>query len=131
MMAKRHRLRALQMREARHDRLGLGVGPLDQRQLQHLDLRQERVDGVAHIEPEIGRHLVVARTRRVQPPRRVADQLAQPRFDIHVNVFERARKVELLRFRSRPARAFSPVDDGVAVLVRQNARLGKHGGMGD
>ncbi len=97
-MAERHRLRRLQMREARHDGFGFSIGALDQRQLQHLDLRQERVDGIAHIEPEVGRHLVVARARRVQPPRCVADQLAQPGLDVHVDVFERTRKVELLRF---------------------------------
>ncbi len=77
---------------------------VDQRQLQHLDLRQQRIDGVAHIEPEIGRHLVVARARRVEPPGGIADQLAQARFDVHVDVFERARKVELLRFDFRQHR---------------------------
>ena len=97
MMAERHRLRALQMGEARHDRFGLGIGPFDQRQLQHLDLRQQRIDRIAHIESEIRRHLVVARARRMQASGRIADQLAQPRFHVHVDVFEGARKVELLR----------------------------------
>ncbi len=52
------------------------------------------VDSVADVEPEIGRDLVVARTRGVQPSRRGSDQLAEPALDIHVNVLERALEIE-------------------------------------
>jgi hypothetical protein len=38
----------------------------------------EAVDGLAHPEPEIERHLVVARARGVQPPGGRADQLGEP-----------------------------------------------------
>ena len=67
---------------------------LGERQLQVGELRVERVDRVADPEAEIDRDLVVARARRVQPPGRRADQLGKPRFDVHVNVFERARERE-------------------------------------
>ena len=65
-----------------------------ERRLQGMELADDLVDRVAHPEPEIGRHLVVARARRVQPPGGVADQLLQPRLDVHVDVFERAREGE-------------------------------------
>ena len=57
----------------------------------------DRVDRVAHPEPEIGRNLIVARARRVQPSRRLADQLGQPAFHVHMDVFERALEGELAR----------------------------------
>ena len=49
------------------------------------------MSSMASRRAEVGRHLVVARARRVQPPGRLADQLLQPRLDVHVYVFERAR----------------------------------------
>ena len=49
---------------------------------------------VADIETEIGRDLVVARARGVQPAGGGADQLGQPALDIHMDVFERALEVE-------------------------------------
>ena len=52
------------------------------------------VDGVADIEPEIGRHLVVARAPGVQPTCRRPDQFREPALDIHVNVLERALEIE-------------------------------------
>ena len=53
------------------------------------------VDRVAHPEPEIGRDLVVARARGVQPPGGRPDQLGEPALDIHVDVLERALEGEL------------------------------------
>ena len=94
MMAEGHRLGALQMGEAGHDGFGFVLGAGDQRQLQRGDLGQQHVDGVADIELEIGRHLVVARAGGVQAPGGIADLFAQPAFDIHVNVFECARESE-------------------------------------
>ena len=70
MMAEGHRLRGLQMREARHHRAGVRKRLLGQRALKVGERRVERIDGVAHPQPEIGRHLVVARARGVQPPGR-------------------------------------------------------------
>ena len=51
--------------------------------------------GVAHPEPEIGRNLIVARARRMQPACRLADQLGQAAFHVHMDVFERALEGEL------------------------------------
>ena len=67
---------------------------LHQRVLERGQRRIGLVDGVADIEPEIGRDLVVARTRGVQPPGGGPDQFAKPALDIHVNVLERALEIE-------------------------------------
>ena len=55
----------------------------------------DAVDGVAHPEPEIGRHLIVARARGVQPPGGRPDQLREPALDVHMDVLERALEGEL------------------------------------
>ena len=50
---------------------------------------------VAHPEPEVGRHLVVARARGMQPAGRRPDQLGEPALHVHVDVLERAIEAEL------------------------------------
>ena len=94
MMPERHGLRGLQMGEARHHGAGMFQRPRRQRLLEGGQRRIGLVDGVADIEAEIGRDLVVARARGVQPPRGGPDQFRQPALDIHVNVLERALEVE-------------------------------------
>src|SRR3546814_13819809 len=79
MMAERHRLRDLKMREARHDTAGMFVGA---RQQSGLNRSQPRVDARArgaHPQAEVGRDLVVARTRGVEAAGGFADQRLAPR----------------------------------------------------
>ena len=71
MMAERHRLRALQMREARHHGRGVLERLLGERALIVAEQRMDVVDPVAHPQPEVGRDLVVARARGVQPAGRL------------------------------------------------------------
>ncbi len=80
-----------------HHRIRMRERLLGQRELQVEEPAVERVDRIAHPETKIERHLVVARTRRVQPPRRLADDLGQPGFDVHVDVFERLLEGERSR----------------------------------
>ena len=88
----------LQMGEAGHERAGVLLGLRDERRLQRLEGGgRGPVDRVAHPELEVGRDLVVARARGVQAPGRLADELGEPRLDVHVDVFERCEK------RKRPA----------------------------
>jgi len=94
-MAEGHRLRGLHMREARHHRCGVLECFLGERDLVGGERGIERVDGVAHPQPEVGRNLVVARARRVQPSRRRADHVGEPALDIHMNVLERTLEREL------------------------------------
>jgi len=87
-MAKADRLRRLQMGEARHDRLGLFLGAIHERLLQRRQRAVSHVHRVPHPEPEIGRDLVIARTRRMQASRHRPDYLRQTRFHVHMNVFK-------------------------------------------
>ena len=98
MVPERHRLRGLQMREARHDGRGVLQRLLGERLLIAGERRVDVVDRVAHPELEVGRDLVVARARRMQPPGRRPDQLGKPRLHVHMDVFERALEAELAGF---------------------------------
>jgi hypothetical protein len=85
------------MGKSGHDRAGMGEGLAGEGRLQGATLLDERVGGVADVEPEIGRHLVVARPCRVQPAGGRADQLGEPGLDVHVDVFELAGEDEAAR----------------------------------
>ena len=100
MMAERHRLRRLQMGEARHHGGGVLERLFGQRALIAGKRRIDAVDRVAHPEPEIGRDLIVARARGVQPPGRRPDQVGEPALDIHMDVFERPLEGEFAGSRS-------------------------------
>ena len=67
---------------------------------------------------------------RVQLLSGVTNQRRQPRFDIHVHVFQRHRPVELpgLDFGQH---LLQPVDDRVALCFRQDALSGEHVGVRD
>src|SRR5688572_3329384 len=105
-----------------------GLGRKDE--LQILELAVEMVADIADIEAEIGRHLVVARARGVAAARRRPDQILGPPFDIHMDVFQRARKSEV-----------AGLDFGLHLLeaapyfsrvrLRNDALFGKHPGMGE
>ena len=79
MVAEGDRLGRLQMGEARHDGRGMFVGAWRaSASCSSCELAVERVDRVADPEAEIGRHLVVARARGMEPAGRRADQLLEP-----------------------------------------------------
>ena len=78
MVAERHRLRRLQMGEARHHGTGMDAGLLGERLLQVGEPAVELVDRVADPELEVEGDLVVARARRMQPAGGRADQLGKP-----------------------------------------------------
>ena len=82
------------MGEARHDGAGMFARPFHQRALERRQRRIRLVNRVADIEPEIGRHLVVARARGMQPPGRRPDQLGKPAFHVHMDVLQRAAEGE-------------------------------------
>ena len=129
MMAEGDRLRRLQMGEARHDHGGAVQRTGGERALQLGDLGQDRVDRVAHPEAEIDGDLVVAGARGVQPPGRRADDLGEAAFDVHMDVFERARE----RKRSRLDFAFDLSEtpgDRLGVGGFDDALAGEHGEMG-
>ena len=89
MVAQRHRLGDLQMGEARHDRVDMALGAVDQSGLQGFQRGIGGIAGIAHPQAKVRRDLVIARARGMQPPGCGPYQLGQPRLDMHVNVFER------------------------------------------
>ena len=66
MVRERHRLRALQVRVARHHRVDLGLGALEQCDGQRLCGAIELVEQLDHQQPEVERDLVVAAARGVE-----------------------------------------------------------------
>jgi hypothetical protein len=94
MMSERDRLRSLQMGQARHHGVGMFERLLGERALVIGKCRIELIDGVADPQFEVGRNLIVAGPRGMQPPRRGADQFGEAGFHVHVHVFQSALEVE-------------------------------------
>ena len=91
-MAERHRLPALQVRVAGHERVGLGLGEREHDERERLDLLARLGARVEHVEPERRCDLVVARAAGVDLAAEVAE-LALDRA-VHVLVLgEIARRV--------------------------------------
>src|SRR5215831_11784788 len=95
MVPEGHGLRGLQMGEARHHGRGVFERLLRERALVGGEGHVDGVDRGPDPQSKIGRDLVVARTRGVQPPRRRPDQLGEPAFHVHMDVLERPLELEL------------------------------------
>ena len=130
MVAEDDGLRRLQVRQPRHDGMGL---PLRQvRQERHV-LPQERADGF-HLVPQkqaqVRGDLVVARPARVDFLARRADALNQRGLDVQMHIFQllaplKPPGLDLLQD------ALQARHDLVALRRRQRAHPGQHGGVGD
>ncbi len=86
------------------------------------------VDGASDIEPEVGGDLVVARACGVELARNRADQLLEPRFHRHVDVFIFAAELEEPAF-DLGAHGVEARDDGFGLRVREDAHGAEHVGM--
>ena len=86
------------MCKAGHHPIGPDGRLRQKRAHQRLDPRHRRITLVAHPQPEIQRHLIIARPGRVQAACGRADDLFQPRLHIHVDVFQIDGKSELSCF---------------------------------
>ena len=95
VVAQGHRLRRLQVREARHHGVRLRLGARHQRLLQPQHGGVQLLLRGARVQPQVGRHLVVARAPGVQLLAERADLGHQQRLDVHVHVLESG--VELRR----------------------------------
>ena len=118
----------LQVGVGRQQRLRLALGPLRQHHDQACELRHERRRSALHIEPRVGRHLVVPAPRRVQPLARLTDKVGQPTLHRHVDVFIHRQHFEgaclELRFDRR-----QPLQDGRKVVGRQQPAGLQHPGV--
>ena len=128
MVPERHRLRRLQMGEARHHGIRVLLGALEQGRLQVPQQTVGAIERVAHPKAQVGRDLVVARARGVQLAAGIADQLGEPRLDVHMDVLERGAERELARL-DLALDALEAGDDRVALGGAQDADLGEHRGV--
>ena len=123
------RLRALQVRVARQRPVGVAIGRVDQHGHQRLDLRDGAERRRAREQRHIGRHLVVARPRRVELAADGPGDLRQPPFDGHVDVLvvwrERERPVRKLALDSVEAR-----QERVAIVVGDDPARREHRRVG-
>ena len=128
MVAKRHRLARLEMGEARHDARGMFFGAVDQRGFERVDPVQRLVDRPAHEQFEIGRDLVVARARGVQPPAG-SPMICDRRCSTCMNVFERGILDQLARL-DFLGDLPSPRSIAAASSAERMPWLGEHRGVG-
>ena len=125
-----HRLRALQVRVTGQHRARVLGGACEQHRAQLKQPRARGERGVAQIQREVGGDLVVAAAPGVQAPGGVANFFAQPRFNVHVDVFE--RRVKTKRAALDFARNFAqPRDDARHVRRRHQPLRAEHPRVGD
>jgi hypothetical protein len=87
--AERDRLRALEVRVAGHERVGLRLGDVEHGQREGADRVQRLGAGVLDVEPHRGRDLVVARAARVDLPAHFAELPLDRRVDVLVFLGDR------------------------------------------
>ena len=122
-------LRPAQMGVAGQDALDVFVRDHGERRHEGVQDEDELIDGIAHIEAEIGRHLVVAGARRVQLLAHFADALYELVLDEGVDVFRAFDcKFPLVDVFED---AFEPVHDERGLFGGDDVRLAEHGRMGD
>ena len=93
-MAPCYRLGGLQVGKARHDPIGARLGLTQQRLDQDINRLDRGIALITDPHTEIQRDLIIPATGGVQTTRRIADHVAKPCFDVHVNIFERGRKLK-------------------------------------
>jgi hypothetical protein len=116
--------------EARHNGSGLALRHVDQRSLQPVQDRAERVDLLAQVEAQVGGDLVVARAPGVQLFAGFADALDQACLDVHVDIFQGNRPVKSTLF-DFSQDAFESVDDGTGLVSGDDADMAEHAGVRD
>ena len=129
-MREQHRLRPLKMRVSRHDHVDVRFGEIEQHPLQPDHLHHRRRRRTQHVQPQVRRHLIVARPRRVQLSRNFADLLLQPRLDVRVYVLELRpqRKLAAIVFLEDLDQA---PHDAIRVVGRDDALPPEHPSMRD
>ena len=130
MVGEQDGLGPLQMGVARHDYLPVLCRRFCQRLLQIADGLHDLHRLAAHIHMGIQRHLVIAAAGGVQTPSRLAYALGQALLDVHMYVFQIHREVEF-PFLDLQQNVMEPPDNGLLVLLRDNAAFGQHLRMGN
>ena len=130
VVAKEDRLGRLQMSEAGHDRVKIGLGLGEKGFLQLVEIAQHRCHFIAQIEADIKGDLIVARTGGVQLAADRSDALGESRFDIHVNIFKADLEFEVAGV-DISQNAFQPGNNDCRLLVADDRLLRQHLAVGD
>ena len=96
-MPERHRLRALQVRVAGHDRLRLGLGERQDHERERVDRLARLGAGVEHVHPKRRGDLVVPRPSGVDLPADVTEQPLDRRVHVLVGLEVAGRVLRDLR----------------------------------
>jgi len=88
MVRQQDWLGPLQVGVTRQDGATVGCRHFDQRDLQVVQALKRGADRFLRPKAQVGDHLIVTRTRGVQPARRSAGDLGEPCLDVHVDIFE-------------------------------------------
>ncbi len=133
MMGEEHRLRALEVRVARHPARLVLLGAGEQRRLRPGDRRVDVTEHVAQVEPLVERDLVVPGASGVELAAERARQLDEPPLDVHVDVLEllAERKATALELGAHGGEALQQPDelvlpDQAGPLERPRPRLATH-----
>ena len=129
-MAEGHRLRDLQVGEARHHGRGVRFGEIDQRAAQAHEELRDLVDLGAEPEPDVGRDLIVPRARGVQPFTGVAHESGEPPLDVEVHVLRLDRPLEAPGADLVANRGEPPLDLG-QVASAEDAAAAEHPSVGE
>ena len=130
MVTKGDGLCRLQVGEAGHDGIGFPAGQFDQALLQAGQFGADEINFVAQVQADIGRDLIVTGAAGVQFFAGNTDFGSQRGFDVHMNVFQRDRPVEIAAFNLDP-NLFQAANNIVALGVGQHADMRQHAGMGN
>ncbi len=130
MMRERHRLRALQMRIAGHDRRDVAPRKPNQRRAQLSNQVDHTGNFVAEIEPHVESDLIVARAPGVQLAPGLANQRDQPALDREVDVFVGDIELEA-SIRDFTFDALESADDRAQLVRLEQSDLREHLRMRD
>lgn len=130
MVRKQNRLRALEVRVARHDDALVENGALHQGTLHFAREFDYGINFIAAPEAHVSGHLIVSAARRVKLRAGRADAFRQGGLDVHVNVLEFLTPSELAQFNVGLDTKQS-IFNRFEFLRGENARFGQRLGMGD
>ena len=130
VVCKSHRLGTLQMGIAGEHGFGVLFCQLHQHGTQLFHQSADLLDLVPQIQPQIQCHLIVSGTGGVQPLAHIAVTLGQLCLHEHVNVLRIGIKFQLAAVQICQ-NGSQPLNNGLAVLLGDDAAVPQHGGMGD
>ena len=128
-MPERDRLGVLHVRHARRSDLDVGTRLAGERVGERGDLAHDTAHGVAQVQPQVGRHLIVAAAPGSQLAAERAEPLEQPAFERGVDVLVLDRRAES----ACGDVGFEPVErteERLQLVLGQQPRAMQHPGMG-